>query len=175
MKSQRPLIPLMEINPSFKVVAGAHFLGSNSGQEGHPRSSFETGEDIVVSVSFRTTEPVHNPIFGIALFRDDNLYIPWSKYKTRSGFRRNLPRILLFYSLEENPPLVGNYVLSIAVFDEHHIRPHIWHNQLYSFSIHSTIEDHGILLLHHEWGMITHLEETSELIPLHPETEEDDS
>ena len=41
-------------------------------QEGHTRESFETGEDIVVSVSFRTTEPIQNPIFGVAMFRDDN-------------------------------------------------------------------------------------------------------
>ena len=140
--------------------------------EGIPRESFQTGEDLVVSVSFRTTEPVDNPIFGVAIFRDDNLYIhgPNTKFdRVLEGLYHGV--YTFFIRWKELPLLSGNYLLSIAVFDKHHIRPHVWHNQLYSFSIHAPVEDHGILLLDHEWGLITHLEEKP--IPLHPTIEDD--
>lgn len=143
-------------------------------QEGHTRESFETGEDIVVSVSFRTTEPIQNPIFGVAMFRDDNLYIHGPNTKFDRVLEGTYHGVYTFFiRWKEIPLLSGNYLLSIAVFDEHHIRPHIWHNQLYTFSIRSPVEDHGLLLLEHEWGMITHLEEKKEPIPLHPKDEDD--
>ena len=95
------------------------------------------------------------------MFRDDNLYIHGPNTNLIVCFRGTYHGVYTFlYSLEGDSSLLsGNYLLSIAVFDEHHIRPHIWHNQLYTFSIRSPVEDHGLLLLEHEWGMITHLEE----------------
>ena len=139
-----------------------------------PKTRFQTGEDLVVAVTFRTTEPVERPTFGVAIFRSDNVYIHGPNTRFDNVLDRDFHGVYTFFVRWPKLPLLsGSYRLSIAVFDKNHLKPHIWHNQLYSFSIHSTIEDHGILLLHHEWGMITHLEETSELIPLHPKTEDD--
>ena len=39
------------------------------------RERFRTGEDLIVAVTFRTTEPVSRPIFGVALFRADGVYV----------------------------------------------------------------------------------------------------
>ena len=57
------------------------------------------------------------------------------------------------------PLLTGHYRLSIAVFDKNHLKPHIWHNQLYDLEIVADISDHGLTILDHDWGMITHYEE----------------
>ncbi|MEC8424244.1 MAG: ABC transporter ATP-binding protein, partial [Myxococcota bacterium] len=42
---------------------------------GRPRSRFRTGEDLVVAVTFRTTEAIEDPIFGVAIFRADGVYV----------------------------------------------------------------------------------------------------
>ena len=42
---------------------------------GQPRERFQTGEDLVVAVTFRTSEPVERPIFGVAIFRSDGVYL----------------------------------------------------------------------------------------------------
>ena len=54
--------------------------------------------------------------------------------------------------------LSGRYRLSIAVFDKLHLKPHIWQNQLYDFESSSEVEDHGLIQMEHDWGLITHLE-----------------
>jgi hypothetical protein len=33
----------------------------------------------------------------------------------------------------------------------------VWHNQLHDFEIMTEIEDHGMVLMEHAWGLITHL------------------
>ncbi|MEC8423234.1 MAG: hypothetical protein VX000_05615, partial [Myxococcota bacterium] len=57
------------------------------------------------------------------------------------------------------PLLSARYRLSIAVFDKSHLKPHVWHNQLHDFEVVADKEDHGIVLLEHGWGLITHFED----------------
>ena len=63
-----------------------------------------------------------------------------------------------FLQWRKLPLLAGRYRLSIAVFDQGHLKPFVWHNQLYDFEVVTEIEDHGMALLDHAWGLITHLE-----------------
>ena len=56
------------------------------------------------------------------------------------------------------PLLGGRYRLSVAVFDKGHLKPHVWHNQLHDFEVVADIDDHGMAVLDHAWGLITHLE-----------------
>jgi hypothetical protein len=49
---------------------------------GAPRERFLTGEDLVVATTFRTAEPVERPIFGVAVFRGDGVYVhgPYTRW-----------------------------------------------------------------------------------------------
>ena len=51
--------------------------------------------------------------------------------------------------------LFGAYRVSVAVFDKGHVRPYVWHNQLHGFSIVQDVEDHGLVHIPHEWGVLT--------------------
>ena len=130
---------------------------------GHPRTRFRTGEDLVVAVTFRTTEPVERPIFGVAMFRSDGVYIhgPNTRYDgVLDGTYHGI--YTFFIRWRRLPVLSGRYRLSIAVFDQGHLKPHVWHNQLYDFEVMADQEDHGIVLLDHGWGLVTHLDATGE-------------
>ena len=57
------------------VIDSVQILDSDA----HPRQRFQTNEDLVVSVTFSTQVAVKKPIFGVALFRSDDVYIHRSR------------------------------------------------------------------------------------------------
>ena len=130
-------------------------------QDAQPRERFQTEEDLIVSVSFTTQVPIVNPIFGVAIFRSDDVYVhgPNSKFdkvfegKYHGGYT-------FFIRWPKIPLLSGEYEVSVAIFDQHHIKPYIWHNRVYRFEVASQFEDHGLVKLQHDWGIVTHTEFT---------------
>ena len=128
---------------------------------GRPRLRFRTGEDLVVAVTFRTTEPVPRPIFGVAIFRSDGVYVHGPNTRFDGVLDGTYHGIYTwFIQWQRLPLLAGRYRLSVAVFDRSHLKPHVWHNQLYDFEVTYEQEDHGMVLLEHAWGMLTHLDKT---------------
>lgn len=126
---------------------------------GRPRERFRTGEDLVVAVTFRTTEPVPRPIFGVAIFRSDGVYVHGPNTRYDGVLDGDYHGIYTFFICWRAIPLLsGRFRLSVAIFDQHHLKPHAWHNQLYDVELSSGMEDHGIVRLDHAWGMITHHE-----------------
>jgi hypothetical protein len=124
--------------------------------EGNGRARFRTFDDIIVAVTVRTTEPVDDPVFGIALFRDDGTYVfgPNTRYDgVLEGRWHGVYTWFLRYPAI--PLLQGTYRLSVAFFDRGHIRPLVWHNQLYELRITQDLEDHGLVHLPHRWGVLS--------------------
>jgi ABC-type polysaccharide/polyol phosphate transport system ATPase subunit len=122
---------------------------------GMERDRFRTGESLIVAVTFRTTEPLERPIFGVALFRSDGVYVfgPNTRFDgVLEGTYHGVYTYFIHYP--KLPLLAGTYRLSIAIFDQGHISPHVWHNQLYNFEVAQDVEDHGIVRLPHRWGLL---------------------
>ncbi|NOY27086.1 MAG: ABC transporter ATP-binding protein [Oligoflexia bacterium] len=148
-------VPIIQGSGEVRIIS-VRLLDSS----GRPRERFRTGEDLLVAVTFRTTEPVPHPIFGAAIFRSDGVYIHGPNSRYDDVLDGTYHGIYTFFIVWRSLPLLsGRYRLSVAVFDEHHLKPHAWHNQLYDFEVASPIEDHGIALLDHAWGLITHHQE----------------
>ena len=157
---------------AYDVVDGDTAIVQGSGEirvrgvqvldaQGHPRDRFRTGEDLLVAVTFRTAEPVERPIFGVALFRSDGVYIHGPNTRFDQVLDGTYHGIYTFFIRWPALPLLsGRYRISIAVFDKSHLKPHVWHNQLYDFEMVAEQEDHGVVLLDHAWGLITHLDAT---------------
>ncbi len=133
---------------------------------GQPRERFRTGEDLIVAVTFRTIEPVERPVLGIALHRNDGTYVygPNTRYDgVLDGTYHGIYTFFIVY--QELPLLAGRYRISVAVFDKSHLKPHVWHNQLYEFEVAQDVEDHGLVRMEHGWGLLTHLETERAEIP----------
>ncbi|HCH62499.1 MAG: hypothetical protein CL927_01365, partial [Deltaproteobacteria bacterium] len=137
---------------------------------GRPRERFQTGEDLVVAVTFRTTMVVERPIFGVAIFRADGVYIHGPNTRYDKVLDGHFQGIYTFWIAWKRLPLLrGRYRLSIAVFDKNHLKPHVWHNQLHDFEVVSDLEDHGTVLMDHGWGLITHIEgDAASVVPFEP-------
>jgi lipopolysaccharide transport system ATP-binding protein len=146
--------PVVQGTGEVRILA-VHILDG----AGRPRERFRTREDLVVAVTFRTTEPVERPIFGVAIFRGDGVYIHGPNSRFDNVLDGTYFGIYTFFIRWKALPLLsGRYRLSVAVFDKSHLKPHVWHNQLYDFEVAAEVEDHGAVLLEHSWGLITHVE-----------------
>jgi len=126
---------------------------------GQPRQRFRSGEDLLIAVSFRTTEPVVRPIMGVAIHRNDGTYVYGPNTRFDNVLDGTYHGIYTFFIRYPNLPLLsGRYRVSIAVFDKNHLKPHVWHNQLYDFEVAQDVEDHGMVSMDHAWGLIAHIE-----------------
>lgn len=122
---------------------------------GHERERFRTGESLVVAVTFRTTEPLEDPIFGVALFRSDGTYIYGPNTRFDGVLNGRWHGIYTFFAHYPRLPLLaGGYRVSVAIFDRAHLHAHVWHNQLHAFEVAQDVEDHGLVVLEHAWGML---------------------
>jgi ABC-type polysaccharide/polyol phosphate transport system ATPase subunit len=124
--------------------------------QGHERERFRSGESLVVAVTFRTTEPLERPIFGVALFRNDGVYVFGPNTRFDGVLEGTYHGVYTFFvHYPALPLLAGTYRVSVAIFDAGHVTPHVWHNQLYTFEVSQDIEDHGIVRIPHRWGLLT--------------------
>ena len=105
--------------------------------------------------------PVERPILGVALFRNDDVYIfgPNTRFDNVHQMEGVYDGVYTFFIHYPKLPLLsGTYRISVALYDKAHLKPHVWHNQLYDFEMAGEADDHGMVLLDHAWGLITHLE-----------------
>ena len=124
---------------------------------GQPRERFQTGEDLVVAVTFRTSEPVERPIFGVAIFVRMAASVR-PQHLIRPGVGWDLPWYLYpFHSMEKAALIDRTLLFGVAVFDKG-ISNHTFGTTNFDFEVSSDLEDHGAVLMDHAWGLVTHLE-----------------
>ncbi len=130
-------------------------------ETGVETTQFRSGESVVVAVTFRTIEPIEDPIFGVALFRNDGTYVYGPNTGFDNVFKGNWSGVYTFFlHYPEIALLAGSYRVSVAIYDKGHVSPMAWHNQLYEFQIVQDVEDHGLVHLPHRWGVIVHHDES---------------
>ena len=96
---------------------------------------------------------------GVAIHRNDGVYVygPNNRFdEVLDGTYDGIYTYFIHYP--SLPLLAGSYRVSIAVFDKDHLKPHVWHNQLYDFEVAQDVEDHGLVRMKHAWGLLTHVE-----------------
>ena len=136
--------------------------------EGREKENFVTGEGLTVAVTFKTLVAVDNPILGVALFRNDELYVygPNTRFDEVQKMEGVYDGVYTFFINYPKLPLLGGvYRLSVALYDKSHIRPHCWHNQLYEIRVNCPRDDHGVVEIPHHWGLITHASGDEEDLP----------
>lgn len=159
-------------DPDNPVVTGSgevEFLAvqllNGDGKIAEEVSSFAP---LTVAVTFRTLKPVADPILGVAIFRNDGVYVfgPNTRFDNVEQMEGVYDGVYSYFIHYPKLPLLeGTYRLSVAAYDKNHIKPHIWHNQLYELKVHSAVEDHGLVHIDHQWGLVTHASGDREELP----------
>jgi len=136
--------------------------------EGDETDQFTTGDAVTIATTFKTLAPVEDPILGVALFRNDELYVygPNTRFDGVEPMRGTYDGVYTYFIHYPSLKLLtGTYRISVAAFDKHHLKPHVWHNQLYEFKVTCPREDHGIVEIPHAWGLVRHVSGEGEELP----------
>jgi lipopolysaccharide transport system ATP-binding protein len=136
--------------------------------EGEETDQFETGKALTVATTFKTIEPLERPILGVAIFRNDDLYVfgPNTRFDGVQEMEGTYDGVYTYFiHYPDLPLLAGVYRLSIALYDKNHVRPHVWHNQLYEIRVTCPREDHGVVEVPHHWGLLRHVSGDAEELP----------
>ncbi len=136
--------------------------------QGNEVDRISTGEPMVVATTFKTLVPIESPILGVALFRNDEVYVfgPNTRFDGVEQMEGTYDGIYTFFIRYPRLRLLrGTYRISVAIFDKNHLKPHVWHNQLYEFAVESPTDNHGIVDVDHDWGLVRHVSGDAEELP----------
>ena len=118
------------------------------GENKKRKNEFKIGESFEVEVKYKVNKEIFNPHFGVAIFREDYLYV----YGPNTEFdginiKRLKPGIGKFSIIYYRPLLAsGNYCLSIAIWDKEEKNPYAYHYAYYRFKIEGEIgKDYSLL------------------------------
>jgi ABC-type polysaccharide/polyol phosphate transport system ATPase subunit len=126
-------------------------------RRGEPARVLETGDPLVLEIPFCVNRRLDRPVFGVALFRNDGIYL----YGTNTRLDRvAVPTLthdgvirLHFRSLSL---LTGTYRLTVGVFDESdESQPLDYHDKRYSFRVISSSDEQGLVRFDHDWQLDT--------------------
>jgi ABC-type polysaccharide/polyol phosphate transport system ATPase subunit len=121
---------------------------------GDPAETLPPGSGLDVEIHYRARRRVENPVVGVAIFRNDGVFV----YGTNSGIDaaaigplEGEGRLRLRY--RSLPLLAGTYRLSVGVFQApDDPRPLDLHDRRYSFRVGGDTAEEGVVRLDHEWS-----------------------
>ena len=122
--------------------------------DGDEQQQFQTGDSLIVEMSYTAHRPIEEPEFGLAIHRQDGTHVngPNSQLAglkmgtvTGSGVVR--------YEVEELMLLPAQYELTVAIHDSLLSYAYDYHNRAYSFRVvpGGTREVHGLVALPAQW------------------------
>jgi len=117
-------------------------------REGKPRTTFETGDSMIIQVHYRCEEPVEDPVFGFSL--DD--YRGFTVYGTNTRLKgMHLGTLsgegIVEFRLDSMPMLEGKYLLSLAIHSRDEQIVYHWLDRYKSIDIKSETQDAGVLYI----------------------------
>ncbi|MBN1592792.1 MAG: ABC transporter ATP-binding protein, partial [Candidatus Coatesbacteria bacterium] len=133
-------------------ITGVNFLDG----KGNETRSFAIGDSMTVRVDYEADVACEAPVFGIAIWREDNLYIYgtntlWDKFETKpirpgpGSFEMKYDALSI---------LDGHYKVSVAIFKPGGATPYDafdFHPPHYPFRVQGEGTSHGIAFLEHSW------------------------
>jgi lipopolysaccharide transport system ATP-binding protein len=120
----------------------------------NPRSVFQTHDTVIVRMHYHAHEPIEWPVFGIALHHGNGL---WITGPNTSFAGVELPRLdehgYIDYVINDLPLLTGQYLLSVAVYDETMLHAYDHHDRMYQLVVQSRgmRERYGVLAIPASW------------------------
>lgn len=143
--------------PSFRrwgtgevEITGVRFLDA----DGCERPAFQTGAAVTIEIGYVAHQPVYEPEFGLAIFRQDGLHVNGPNNRQaglRLGWLEGAG--VLCYTMERLPLLPAVYRVTAAVHDNEMTRAYDYHEQAYPFLVVAggTRESHGLVEIPAAW------------------------
>lgn len=124
-------------------------------RHGDPVHVIEHGDGITIEVSYRVRERVEDPVFGVALMRNDGAYVYGTNTLVERMKLSPLTKDGVFrFHYDRLPVLAGTYRLSIAVLRESQmLLPIHAFDRVHSFRVLAPGDEEGLVRLEHTWSL----------------------
>jgi ABC-type polysaccharide/polyol phosphate transport system ATPase subunit len=124
--------------------------------EGKPDQLFQTNDAMIFEMKYVAHRPVHNPEFGLAIFREDGVHVNGPNSRTGDLDLGTIEGSgVIRYHIEQLPLLPGRYSVTAAVHDSRLSKAYDHHERAYEFRIvpGGSNEIHGLIVVpaHWEW------------------------
>lgn len=124
--------------------------------EGQERHLFKTGEGMTIRMEYFAHKEVEQPVFGVAIYRDDGLLVYGVNGKLSNCVMERASGIgAVECQLESIPLFPGRYEVSAAAYDYNVLQAYDHHDRLYLFSIVSEggyEENQGMVSIPCKWN-----------------------
>ncbi len=131
-------------------ITGVRFLDS----AGEPQSIFKTGDDLVIEIAYNAHQPIPNPEFGLAIFRQDGIHINGPNSQM-AGMETGIIEGpgYVYYHIKELPLLPARYQVTVAIHDGRLMNAYDYHEQAYPFRVVTggTKESDGLIEFQATW------------------------
>lgn len=121
--------------------------------DGRAQTVFQTGDDIVIRLHYVANKVIAKPVFGLAIYTQDNIHITGPNTRT-SNFVINevVGDGYVDYIIKENPFFTGSFYLTVAVYNWECAVPYDFLEKKFVFKIKSSeTNQFGIVKLNEEW------------------------
>lgn len=105
-------------------------------EDGEEEEDFVTGKEMTIEIHYDAHEPVDNPEFGLAIYRQDGVQVngPNSQFAGLPIDCIEGPGVVR-YHIPELPLLPASYVISVAVHDSRYSLTYDHHDKAYHFQV----------------------------------------
>jgi len=125
---------------------------------GEETTLFKTGDSMMVEIAYIAHEPIPNPEFGLAIFRQDGLHINGPNTRL-AGLDLGIVEGsgVVKYAVQSLPLLPARYQLTAAIHDSHHPIAYDYHEEAYAFRVieGGTSETNGAVAIPAVWKLGT--------------------
>lgn len=122
-------------------------------KHGLEKDNFKTGEPLTARIFYKSNKTVKNPVFGIAIHRDDGVHISGPNTRTSEYPISEVKKDgYLDCTINPNTLLGGRYDFTVSCFDETCTHPYDYHDKKYTFSVEKNRENqYGLMELPVTW------------------------
>jgi len=121
--------------------------------DGKTKNVFETGDDIVARIYYFARQKIEKPVFGVALYTDDNIAITGPNTRNSNYSIQCIEGVgHIDFLVKNNPLFAGTYKFTANIYDWSCLIPYDIKDKAYSFEIVS-IEgrQYGLIGVEHSW------------------------
>lgn len=131
-------------------ITAMNFLDAS----GSKQSIFKTGDEMVVEIAYTAHQPIRDPEFGLAIFRQDGIHINGPNSHL-AGLETGLiegPGVVQ-YHIKKLPLLPARYQVTAAIHDSRLMNAYDYHELAYSFRVVTggTEETDGLIEIPATW------------------------
>jgi len=148
-----------KIKPEIKnqIIKKVEFLKNDK-----PTYYFKTGDKFTARIYYYSDKKIKNPVFGVALYRDDGIHISGPNTKA-SGKKLKMikGKGYINFIIDELQLKNGHYLFSIAIFDSECKKVYDSKDKAFDFRVKGGKQDtpYGLIHLKHKWELTQNKEQ----------------